>query len=170
MTGDTTNGPQGDAPDQRGDERGRETVTALVVLKSAADAAVRARVADLAPSGATLDALRPGNDDVAAVISGFQRLGLVVGPFLGNSMSISGELDRIEAMFRVRLESAGGVWSLVRPTKSGGRTTDDAVDDEADDELPLDALRELDARLAARIDRVVLEPPMDLHEEATWTP
>lgn len=156
MTGDTTNGPQGD-------ERGRETVTALVVLKSAADDAARARVADIAPSVATLDALRPGDDDVAVVIAGFRRLGLVVGPFLGNSMSITGELDRIEAMFGVRLERAGDVWSLARST-SDGRTTDDT------EEFPLDALRELDARLATRIERVVLEPPMDLHEEMTWTP
>ncbi|MEL6892702.1 MAG: hypothetical protein AAFP84_13975 [Actinomycetota bacterium] len=146
MTDDVTT----DRSDDRDDERRQQSATALVVLK-AADPAARARVADQPPSIETLDALRPSDDTIVAATDALRRLGFEVGPFLGNSMAITGTVAHVEAVFGVRLEGGDGVYSVVGDG----------------DELPLDAL---DATLAGRIERIVFEPPMELDEEPTWTP
>lgn len=143
--------------EQRGDEgRGRD-VTALVVLLPAGghrrdDDARR----DIAPSRADLDRIAPSELAVETVADEFRRMGFDVGPFGGIAMAVTAPIGHVESTFEISIpEGAGEVAGASDATGDG------------DVELPLAAL---DPAVAALVDRIVIEPPAELHDGPTWTP
>jgi hypothetical protein len=158
-------------PGEPGRDDDQSVVTAVVVVRPALPGASRAEaqdgtgndpgsVAAEPPSRANLDRLLPAPEDMSNVAAGLSELGFDVGPPLGNSMAISGPRQHMEATFGVRLIDAGGYWSVAGPAEP---EADGSVDTEAEgSELPTTGLA---AGLAAPIQRIVLEPPVDLHEE-----
>lgn len=139
MSGASTSGAAGDV------------ATALVLIRSASGGDL---VTGEPISRRNLEGLLPDADDVAFVDRALRGLGFAVGPVLGVSMSITAPRSTFAGVFGIEIESSDGTWHVV------------GADAGTDDELPLDAL---DGSLSARIVRIVFEPPMELHEEPTWS-
>lgn len=152
-----------DATDDAGAEEGsRGMVTALVVLRPAPRPGGRAPGPPAPPSRETLSEFTPSDDEVASTAAALRGLGFDVGPFLGNSMSITAPVERVEALFGVRLVGGDAVWTVEGDGPGGA-----AGSQGEDQELPTGRL---EAPVAAAIERILLEPPMELHEPDEWMP
>ncbi|MEM9038929.1 MAG: hypothetical protein AAGD33_03430 [Actinomycetota bacterium] len=88
-------------------------------------------------------------DAVDLVAGEFRRLGFEVGPFLGIAMAVTAPLGHVESTLDVTI-----------PARAGEVGDDDI-------ELPISAL---DPAVVAVVDRVVIEPPADLHDGPSWSP
>lgn len=141
-------------------DESNDLVTALVMMRPAGTGSFHSG----APIQASnLASVTPATSDVEQVAARFRDLGFEVGPPVGVSMAITAPIDHFQSVFDTVLDRHDAGWTV--RVDATARDTGDAAGAVDVTSVPLDAL---DAMIARRVERVILEPPRDLHEAPSW--